>query len=257
MRRSDNHARSPMPKWYRELLTQEADPDLRAEIGHYLESRRPRSRKLDAGCVVEFMKKDRLCCGAVWPHAANGRMQFIVDADASQTWVRRSRLLDISSVKVSVRGRRQAAAALDLIDERRRRQAAQLDMETVWALAAESKAATGWTTEFLTDLAFGDHRGGDSRAVLLRVLYAGDWFCRRGDRWVTRGAPAVDRRRQLARNRQRQSGELDIWPHGCVRWPMARPSGAHPRDTSKPSPCSRKRHWERPKVNPQPGQRHS
>ncbi len=199
-----------MPRWYREVLTQEADPDLRAEIGHYLESRRPRSRKLDAGCVVEFMKKGRLCCGAVWPNAANGRMQFIIDADASQTWIRRSRLLDISSVKVSIRGRRQAAAALDLIDERRRRQAAQLDMETLWALAAESKAPTGWTTNFLTDLAFGDRRGGDSRAVLLRVLHAGEWFSRRGDRWVPHDATIVDRRRQLARDRQRQSGELDV-----------------------------------------------
>ncbi len=199
-----------MPKWYREVLTQEADPGLRAEIGQYLESRRPRSRKLDAGCVVEFIKKGRLCCGAIWPHVANGRMQFIIDRDAAQTWIPRSRLLDVSSVKVPIRGRRQAAAALDLIDERRRHQVTQLDMETVWALAAESETSDSWTTDFLTDLAFGHRRGGDSRAVLLRVLHAGEWFSRRGDRWVPLGATTVDRRRKLARQRQRQSGEVDV-----------------------------------------------
>ena len=196
-----------MPRWYREVLTQEADPDLRSEIGHYLESRRPRSRKLDAGCVVEFVKKGHLTCGAVWHHVANGRMQLVIDRDAAQTWIRRTRLLDISTVKVTIRGRRQAASALELIDERRQGQVASLDMETLWALAAGS--GEGWTTDFLTDLAFGDRRGGDSRAVLLRALYAGEWFARRGDRWVAHSDAAVDRRRQLARNRQRQSAELE------------------------------------------------
>jgi hypothetical protein len=47
-----------MPRWYREAFTREADSEQRAQISHYLESRRrPRSHTIDAGSVVEFMKK--------------------------------------------------------------------------------------------------------------------------------------------------------------------------------------------------------
>ena len=169
-----------MPKWYKDVLPQESDPDLPAEIGLSLKSRRPHSRKPDAGCVVEFIKKDRLCCGAVWPHVASGRMQLIIDRDAPQSWVRRSKLLDVFAIRVPVSGRRQ-------------RQSARLDMETLWTLATESGTAAGWTLDYLTELAFDDQRSGDSRAVMLRALYAGECFARCGDRGVPHNATSVER----------------------------------------------------------------
>ena len=165
------------------------------------------------GCVVEYTHRGELHCGAIWPHAANGRKLLILDLDGRDHWLSRDKLFDMASQKVPTTRKHQALRDLKLIDGRRREASSQLDLEPLWELALEeletaSQKKPIWTLDGLAELYFGELKLED-RPVLLRCLWEGSWFERQVQGWTPLSRAAVSARRRVHQQRVLEERELE------------------------------------------------
>ena len=203
-----------MPRWQREIL-RSSDADVRRDVGRYILAARkpPASAVPGVGAVVEFARGGRLHCGIVWPHVARGRSLLIVGVAGEETWIRRDKVIHVSVQKISTDTRSVAIRALQQTDALRRDLQDSIDMPTLWEIALES-AHSGedsiWSTGKLTDLYFSGAANGDQRAALLRSLYTGDWFTRRGTGWLAITRATVERRRCERQRRDDEERNLEV-----------------------------------------------
>ena len=198
-----------MARWARQIF---GNPDaaLRTEISRLVREQRLSSgRKIPAGSLVEFLTNDGLTCGVVWPHPANGIRYLILDQRGRRMWMLRKRLLHISNRTIPTNRKQQAVDQLRDANERRAREASRLDLATLWDVVRTAPGSRGWTLAELADLLLSEDAGDDRLAALLRALWSGSWFERKGNRWHVLGSAVVSRRRQAADDRQKQEEELD------------------------------------------------
>lgn len=219
-----------MANWYKEIFRRD-DPELRSEVGRLVAASRRAPAALEAGAVVEFVREGHLRCGVV-RGAPRGRAVTLLAVDGHELTVRRDKIAHVSGERIAPERRQAALRELTLVDGRRDWASRSVDVGTLWAVAREERGDDGeWSMDELAGLYFGKGLEAGDRAVLLRALWRGEWFARRGKAWRPLAEEVVAARQDERRRRcrgERQTDALSAWLRdvmdGCPGGP--RPPGA-------------------------------
>lgn len=202
-----------MANWYKEVFRRD-DPDLRSEVGRLVSASRQVAPAREAGAVVEFVREGQLLCGAIRGRPSN-RATAILIADGREVTVRGNKIVHVSSERVAADKRNAAVRDLARLDGQRDWASRGVDVGTLWAVAREHRGDEAeWSLDDLAQLNFGDGATVRDSVALLRALWRGEWFARRGLAWRLLAEEVVDARqgeRQRRDQGERRSEELGSW----------------------------------------------
>lgn len=191
-----------MANWYKAVFRRD-DPVLRAEVARLVGESRAPAAQLEEGAIVEYLRDGCLRCGVVRSAPTPGRPTGILDTSGREARVRRDKIVLISPERIPTRKREECLLSLCQLDEDRRRASRAIDMRVLWeAVCDEIHSGAGdgeRAVEELVALYFGQKPGIGDGAALLRALWEGDWFARRGHRWVPLSAGVVSARQSELR----------------------------------------------------------
>ena len=194
-----------MPTWVRDLLSHD-DPRVRSQVGRQLFGRRvPSHSNLANGSLVEFTHGGGLWFGAVLRHP--GRRLLVIDVRGRERWLRRDKILDLSTSKVPTLSRQEALSHLRRIDEQRHARSLAVELQPLWEIAAEEGERRVWSLDELAELLFRSPRP-DDRPVLLRALWEGRFFARHANGWSPLSREALARTGELESQKRQEEKEL-------------------------------------------------
>jgi len=197
-----------MANWYREVFRRD-DPELRAEVGRLVSAARRAPPALEPGAVVEYVRQGELRCGVV-RKPPRGRAVDILGPDGGELSVRRDKIAHVSGEHIATGRRGDFLRELARVDGRRDGASRSLDMTTLWEVASEGvDADRDWELDELAALYFGRAPDPAERVALLRALWRGEWFERRGQAWHPMAPARVADRRQERERRRRGAHQRD------------------------------------------------
>ena len=209
-----------MPTWVRDLLSHD-DPRVRSQVGRQLFGHRvPSHSSLASGSLVEFTHGGCLGFGAVLRHP--GRRLLVIDVRGRERWLRRDKILDLSTSKVPTLSRQEALSHLRRIDEQRHARSLAVELQPLWEVTAEEGERRVWSLDELAEFLSRSPRP-DDRPVLLRALWEGRFFPRHANGWSPLSREERARRRELESQKRLEEKELARWRHGCAGSPTGPP----------------------------------
>ena len=209
-----------MPTWVRDLLSHD-DPRVRSQVGRQLFGHRvPSHSSLASGSLVEFTHGGCLGFGAVLRHP--GRRLLVIDVRGRERWLRRDKILDLSTSKVPTLSRQEALSHLRRIDEQRHARSLAVELQPLWEVTAEEGERRVWSLDELAEFLSRSPRP-DDRPVLLRALWEGRFFARHANGWSPLSREERARRRELESQKRLEEKELARWRHGCAGSPTGPP----------------------------------
>jgi len=202
-----------MANWYKEVFKRD-DPALRQEVGRLVAASRAAPAAREAGAVVEFVREGQLLCGVIRGRPTN-RATHILLGNGREVTVRGDKIVHVSSERVAPDRPNAARRQLERLDGQRDWSSRGVDVGTLWEVAREERGEEGaWELAELAALYYASEPASGDQAVLLRALWRGEWFARRGSHWHPLAADVVASRRgeRNRRDRTRQHGEtISAW----------------------------------------------
>ena len=179
--------------------------------------------------MLEFRRGGQLLCGYLARDPTNRRGRDVIGVDGRRHHLRRDKVVDVSPEYVSMRTPEIALAELRRIDQRREAARSAVDLAALWQVALEAAPDRGdWSLEELAEL----HDPGDPdaslRAGMLRALWRGHRFERRGARWRPRSPEAVEEIEAASARQEAETSRQAGLASWLRRVADGHPSGARP-----------------------------
>ena len=136
-----------------------------------------------------------------------GRRLLVIDVRGRERWLRRDKILDLSTSKVPTLSRQEALSHLRRIDEQRHARSLAVELQPLWEVTAEEGERRVWSLDELAELLFRSPRP-DDRPVLLRALWEGRFFARHANGWSPLSREALARTGELESQKRQEEKEL-------------------------------------------------